>query len=76
MSQFGWLTVTMFRYGLKVIMKSTTLCIALTALTLAFCVGCGSGETIMPEGELTAEQLEKVQQEDDLTEDEEGGGGL
>jgi hypothetical protein len=41
------------------------------------CVGCGgSGKAIMPEGEMTAEQIEAVKAEDQAIEDEEMGGGM
>lgn len=57
-------------------MKKTNLCVLLLLAFASHSLGCGSGETIMPDGQLTAEQLEKVRQEDNLIEEEEGGGGV
>jgi hypothetical protein len=58
-------------------MKINTLplAISLVLLTIITVAGCsGSSEPILPKGELTPEQIEKVKQEDRKIEDEESGG--
>lgn len=53
------------------------LAISIALLTIITVVGCsGSSEPILPKGELTPEQIEKVRQEDRKVEDEESAGTI
>jgi hypothetical protein len=45
-------------------------------LSCSILTGCGSGATVMPEGNLSPEQLEKMKAEDANVEDEESQGKL
>jgi hypothetical protein len=64
----------MFRkFDLKAVPASWSACSLLLGLSVL--LGCGdSGKTILPEGELTPEQVEKLKAEDAAIEDEESQG--